>query len=130
MKSTLHKDSTVTALQAKPKNGVSVAPPASGLTFIDNASVQRKENKTGMPDQLKSGVESLSGIDMSDVKVHYNSSQPAQLNAHAYAQGNQIHIAPGQEKHLPHEAWHVVQQKQGRVAPTTQLKSAVSINDD
>jgi hypothetical protein len=130
MKSTLHKDGTVTPLQAKPKNGASVAPPASGLTFINNASVQRKENKTGMPDQLKSGVESLSGIDMSDVKVHYNSSQPAQLNAHAYAQGNQIHIAPGQEKYLPHEAWHVVQQKQGRVKPTMQSKGKVNINDD
>ncbi|MEM7041075.1 MAG: DUF4157 domain-containing protein [Bacteroidota bacterium] len=35
--------------------------------------------------------------------------------AHAYDQGTDIHIGPGQEKHLPHEAWHVVQQKQGRV---------------
>lgn len=26
-----------------------------------------------------------------------------------------IYIAPGQEKYLPHEAWHVVQQKQERV---------------
>lgn len=24
---------------------------------------------------------------------------------------------PGQERHLPHEAWHVVQQKQGKVKP-------------
>jgi hypothetical protein len=24
-----------------------------------------------------------------------------------------IHIGPGQEKHLAHEAWHTVQQKQG-----------------
>jgi hypothetical protein len=67
---------------------------------------------------------------MDDVKVHYNSSKPAQLNAHAYAQGNQIHLAPGQQKHLPHEAWQVVQQKQGRVKPTTQLKGKVNINDD
>jgi hypothetical protein len=95
-----------------------------------NFTIQKKENKTGLPNNLKSGIENLSGIDMSDVKVHYNSSQPAQLNAHAYAQGNQIHIAPGQEKHLPHEAWHVVQQKQGRVKPTKQLKGKVSINDD
>ncbi|MCE2997038.1 MAG: DUF4157 domain-containing protein [Cyclobacteriaceae bacterium] len=102
------------------RKGTSLAPPP----------FQRKANKTGMPDQLKSGVESLSGIDMSDVKVHYNSSQPAQLNAHAYAQGNHIHIAPGQEKHLPHEAWHVVQQMQGRVKPTKQLKGKVSINDN
>jgi 5-methylcytosine-specific restriction endonuclease McrA len=110
--------------------GISTIPPAHGLSFIDAKTVQKKENKTGLPDNLKSGVESLSGIDMSDVKVHYNSSHPAQLNAHAYAQGNQIHVAPGQEKHLPHEAWHVVQQKQGRVKPTMQLKGKVNINDD
>ncbi len=87
-------------------------------------------NNTGMPDNLKSGIESLSGVDVSDVKVHYNSSKPAQLNAHAYAQGSDIHIAPGQEKHLPHEAWHTVQQKQGRVQPTMQMKENVPVNDD
>lgn len=95
-----------------------------------NPTIQRQENKTGMPDNLKSGIENLSGMDMSDVKVHYNSSQPAKLQAHAFAQGNQIHLGAGQEKHLPHEAWHVVQQKQGRVAPTRQLKGKVNINDD
>lgn len=98
--------------------------------MANQQTIQRQENKTGMPDNLKSGIENLSGIDMSDVKVHYNSPQPAQLQAHAFAQGNQIHIASGQEKHLPHEAWHVVQQKQGRVAPTKQLKGKVNINDD
>ena len=82
-----------------------------------------KPNNTGLPDQLKSGIEALSGMAMDHVKVHYNSSQPAQLNAHAYAQGNEIHVAPGQERHLPHEAWHVVQQAQGRVKPTMQMKS-------
>jgi len=92
--------------------------------------IQKKENKTGLPDQLKSGIENLSGLDMSDTSVHYNSSKPAQLHAHAYAQGNQIHVAPGQEKHVPHEAWHVVQQKQGRVQPTMQMKGKVNINDD
>lgn len=65
---------------------------------------------------------------MDDVKVHYNSSQPEGLGALAYAQGTDIHVAPGQEKHLPHEAWHVVQQKQGRVSPTVQLKQ-FGIND-
>lgn len=95
-----------------------------------NASVQRKPNNTGLPNQLKSGIENLSGYAMDDVKVHYNSSKPAQLNAHAYAQGTDIHVASGQEKHVPHEAWHVVQQKQGRVQPTNQLKGKVNINDD
>ncbi|WP_211236697.1 DUF4157 domain-containing protein [Sporocytophaga myxococcoides] len=92
--------------------------------------IQKKENNTGLPDDLKSGVENLSGLSLDDVKVHYQSDKPAQLNAHAYAQGADIHIGPGQEKHLPHEAWHVVQQKQGRVNATKQMKGKVNVNDD
>lgn len=92
-------------------------------------TVQQKANNTGLPDKLKSGVESMSGISMDDVKVHYNSSKPAQMQAHAYTQGTDIHVAPGQEKHLPHEAWHVVQQKQGRVQPTMQMQG-VNVNDN
>src|SRR3989338_1393658 len=98
--------------------------------LADTAPVQRFANNTGLPDNLKSGIENLSGYSMNDVKVHYNSDKPTQLNAHAYAQGSEIHLAPGQEKHLAHEAWHVVQQKQGRVQPTRQLKGKVAINDD
>jgi uncharacterized protein DUF4157 len=90
----------------------------------------KKENKTGLPDNLKSGVESLSGYSLDDVKVHYNSDKPAQLDVHAYVQGTDIHIAEGQEKHLPHEAWHVVQQHKGRVKATKQLKDNTVINDD
>jgi len=86
-------------------------------------------NNTGLPDDLKSGVENLSGYNMDDVRVHYNSSKPAQLQALAYTQGSDIHVAPGREKHLPHEAWHVVQQKQGRVQPTLQLQG-INVNDD
>jgi Domain of unknown function (DUF4157) len=93
------------------------------------AQREEKPNNTGLPNQLKSGIESLSGMSLDNVKVHYNSSKPAQLNAHAYAQGSDIHVAPGQEQHLPHEAWHVVQQAQGRVKPTTQMKGT-SVNDD
>ena len=89
-----------------------------------------RANNTGLPDQLKSGIESMSGLSMDHVRVHFNSSQPAQLNALAYAQGSDIHLAPGQERHLPHEAWHVVQQAQGRVRPTLQLKDGVPVNDD
>ena len=91
---------------------------------------QLKANNTGLPDTLKAGIESLSGYNMSDVKVHYNSAKPAQLQALAYAQGTDIHLAPGQERHLPHEAWHVVQQKQGRVQPTMQMKGSVPVNDN
>lgn len=105
---------------------------ANPANSMPNASLQReaKPNNTGLPDQLKSGIEFLSGISMDQVKVHYNSDKPAQMQAHAYAQGSEIHVAPGQERHLPHEAWHVVQQAQGRVQPTTQLKNDVPLNDD
>lgn len=82
-----------------------------------------KSSTSGLPGQLKAGIESLSGMSMDHVKVNYNSDKPAQLNAHAYAQGSDIHVAPGQEQHLPHEAWHVVQQAQGRVQPTMQMKA-------
>ncbi|WP_197286121.1 eCIS core domain-containing protein [Paenibacillus sp. FJAT-27812] len=101
----------------------------SGAGSKRSEPIQRERNQTGLPDQLKTGVESLSGLAMDDVKVHYNSSKPSEVNALAYAQGTDIHIGPGQERHLPHEAWHVAQQKQGRVKPTVQLKDA-SINDD
>ena len=86
-------------------------------------------NRTGMPDRLKAGIESLSGIDMSDVRVHANSDKPARLNALAYTQGNQIYLGPGQERHLPHEAWHAVQQKQGRVL-AMRLIDGQGVNDD
>lgn len=89
-----------------------------------------KENNTGLPDELKSGIERLSGYSLDDVNVNYNSNKPAELQAHAFAQGNEIHVAPGQEKHLAHEAWHVVQQKQGRVKSTVQAKGGDQINDD
>lgn len=92
--------------------------------------VKNNENNTGLPDNLKMGIENLSGYAMDDVRVHYNSDKPAQLQARAYAQGTDIHLGTGQEKHLPHEAWHVVQQKQGRVKPTVQMKGNVNINDD
>jgi hypothetical protein len=89
-----------------------------------------RANNTGLPDNLKAGVESLSGMSLDHVRVHYNSPQPAQLNALAYAQGSDIHLAPGQEQHLPHEAWHVVQQAQGRVRPTMQMAGGLAVNDD
>jgi hypothetical protein len=115
---------------ATPSQAVQTKTAGAALTDNRGQSVQLKENQTGLPSPLKNGIEHLSGSSMDDVKVHYGSSKPATLQAHAYAQGNNIHIAPGQEKHLPHEAWHVVQQKQGRVKPTMQLKNKVNVNND
>ena len=62
-----------------------------------NFPIQPKENNTGLPEDLRSGMESISGISRHDVKVHRNSDKPAQLQAHAYAQGTSIHLGPGQQ---------------------------------
>jgi len=118
-----HAASQVEVQQHAPVQRAASAP--AEQTSADSAT----ENKTGLPDSLKSGIENLSGLAMDDVKVHYNSPKPAQLQALAYAQGTDIHLGQGQEKHLPHEAWHVVQQKQGKVQPTIQAFGA-PINDD
>jgi hypothetical protein len=91
--------------------------------------LQRRANATGLPDTLKAGVENLSGLSMDDVRVHYDSSEPARLQALAYTQGVDIHMGPGQQQHLPHEAWHVVQQMQGRVKPILQAKG-IAVNND
>jgi hypothetical protein len=84
----------------------------------------------GLPPALKHGMQALSGFSMDQVRVHYHSSAPAQLQALAYAQGQDIYLGPGQESQLPHEAWHVVQQAQGRVPALWQMKGGPSVNDD
>ncbi|HAS42003.1 MAG TPA: hypothetical protein DCS93_16090 [Microscillaceae bacterium] len=80
--------------------------------------------------QIKANVSALMGTDVTDAQVTYNSSKPAQLQAEATAQGNQVHLAPGKEQHLGHELAHVAQQKQGRVQPTIQANNGVGINND
>ena len=87
-------------------------------------------NTQSLPTQMKANMEAMGGVDLSDVKVHRNSSEPQKVGALAYAQGSDIHLGPGQEKHLGHEAWHTVQQKQGRVQPTTLQAKGLPINDD
>ena len=89
---------------------------------------EQKRNETGMSDNLKAGIEDLSGFAMDDVRVHYNSPEPATVQALAYTQGTDIYVAPGQEQHLPLEAWHVAQQMAGRVEPTTEV-SGLPVND-
>lgn len=141
----IYQEKTARTLQAKKEgNGT--------LQFVDNRPISptlqraseededdtlqgkfeqpvQKKNETGMPDNLKAGIEDLSGFSMDDVRVHYNSDKPATVQALAYTQGTDIHVAPGQEKHLPHEAWHVAQQMAGRVEPTTEV-GGMPVNDN
>ncbi len=59
-----------------------------------------RENNTGLPPGLKAGIERFTRLSMDDVRIHYNSSKPAQVQALAYTQGTDIHVASGQEQHL------------------------------
>lgn len=86
--------------------------PLSGPVVFQNS-----QNGQQLPPTLRNNLESLSGVSLNDVKVHYNSGLPVHLNALAYTQGSDIHVAPGQDQHLPHEAWHVAQQRQGLSTP-------------
>lgn len=88
-----------------------------------------QKDKTGIPRKMKANFENSSGFSFDDVRVHYNSEKPAQLHAHAYTQGNEVYVAPGQEKHLPHELGHVVQQKSDMVKPTGEI-DGLPLNDD
>ena len=113
---------------ATPDPRAALRPPSSGDRQQNFRASVGGRNETGLPAQLKAGIESLSGFSMDDVRVHRGSPKPALLGALAYAQGSEIHVGPGQERHLPHEAWHVVQQKQGRVRATAQAKG-LPLND-
>ena len=83
-----------------------------------------------LPRRLRATMEALSGISMAQVKVFHNSPQPGLVGAQAFAQGDEIHLAPGEIGCLPHEAWHLVQQAQGRVRPTRVGPDGSDVNDD
>ncbi|MFS2108565.1 DUF4157 domain-containing protein [Sphingomonas sp. Sphisp140] len=112
------------------------APPETVASYAaaHGSCIQRKAspgaNRTGLPDGLKHGIEAMSGLSLDAVRVHRNSSMPAHIDAEAYAHGRDIHLAPGRESHLPHEAWHVIQQMQGRVRPTAHTGDGTAVNDD
>lgn len=99
--------------------------------------LQKTENKTGMSDTVKEGMETSFNTDFSDVRVHASSSKAPEVAALAYTQGSDIHFAPGQfsqdssagKQLLGHELAHVVQQREGRVQPTTEV-GGMPVNDD
>ncbi|MEO0423479.1 MAG: DUF4157 domain-containing protein [Pseudomonadota bacterium] len=79
----------------------------------DSARPARRQGQ--LPGLLQHQLEAMSGLDLSDVQVHRNSSEPARHHANAITRDDRIHLAPAQDHLLPHEAWHAVQQKQHRV---------------
>jgi hypothetical protein len=104
------KSLTPPTFQLKAAEGPAAPPPA-----------QLKQSSGGMPTDLVQGFAASTGHDLSDVNVVRNSDKPAQVGALAYAQGNDIHLAAGQDQHLAHEAAHIVQQREGRVQANTEV---------
>ena len=107
------------------------------VSQLMSASLQPRTNQTGIPDHTLSQMESSLNADFSNVRLHTNSPKASDINALAYTQGEDIHFAPGQysstssqsQQILGHELAHVVQQRQGRVRPTMQLRG-MQVNDD
>lgn len=114
---------------SEPLNSLKEINEQSNAAFNLGGAPVAERNETGIPDGMKKRFENLSGFSFDDVRVHYNSDKPAQLQALAYTQGNQVYVGPGQEKHLPHELGHVVQQMREDVCATT-YQYGVPINDD
>ena len=113
--------------QSLPEEEPETAPEEKGV--LQGRFGQGGLGQGGLPPALRAGLEHLSGIALSDVRVHYNSARPARVEAQAYTQGCDIHLGPGQERHLSHEGWHAVQQKQGRVRRTGRI-AGMALNDD
>lgn len=137
----LTMDATPSRVQQSKRN-------EEGVQLVDNRSlsalqakmvsiVQRAENKTGIPDDVKQRMEDSFNTDFSGVRVHPDSSSAPEVGALAYTQGTDIHFAPGQFKPdtsagqqlLGHELAHVVQQAEGRVQPTTEI-GGMPVNDN
>jgi hypothetical protein len=114
-----------------------------GLSTNSGSTIQKKESQTNtnttssLPQDVKGKMEHSFSTDFSNVKIHSGSSKANEIGADAYTQGNEIHFAPGKfdphgntgQQLLAHELTHVVQQRNGKVKPTTQ-NNGLAINDD
>jgi hypothetical protein len=122
--------------------GKSLAPPAFQLKVGSDSNAeenpaQRKVAASGMPEYVQQKMESSMGADFSGVKVHAESSKATEMGALAYAQGKDVHFAPGQYKPdtqsgqelIGHELAHIKQQSEGRVKANTEVAGA-PVNDD
>ncbi len=104
--------------------------PKIDLNVLRQEEKTEKQSKGGgnVPNALKTKIEKASEVPLDDVTIHYNSQEPFKYEANAFAKGNEVFLAPGQEEHLSEELWHIVQQKQDLVRPTS-TENGTPIND-
>ena len=95
------------------------------------------DSQRSLPGDVQAKMEGAFEQDFSSVKV-FEGPQASQIGALAYAQGEELHFAPGQlnpgtgpgQQLLGHELAHVVQQRAGRVGAPTGTANGVAINSD
>jgi hypothetical protein len=93
---------------------------------------------TQLPEEVQAKMENSFGQNFSNVNIHKDSSSAKDINAKAYAQGTDIHFAPGEynphskegQELIGHELTHVVQQGQGKVGQEEIHGKGLSINQD
>ena len=108
---------------------------ATGAAAADDPPTTTTSGGSQLPSAVQAKMESSFGADFSDVRVH-EGPQASQLGAVAYAQGTDLHFAPGQynpgtmsgDSLIGHELTHVQQQRAGRVS-TPQGKGAPIVAD-
>ncbi|MBL0700498.1 MAG: DUF4157 domain-containing protein [Desulfosarcina sp.] len=116
-------------------NSLYMARQRKSIQYLD--TLQKKKSRTGLPDEVQSKMERSFNADFSDVRIHKNSSTAFEVGALAYTQGSDVHFAPGQfspetssgQRLLGHELTHVVQQREGRVQPTTEV-AGLPVNEN
>ena len=101
---------------------------------------QRTSNEgapTKLPEDVKKKMEASFQADFSEVNIYPESQSAKDVGALAYTQGENVHFSPGQFKPdtnsgqelIGHEITHVVQQRQGRVQPTSEV-AGMPLNDN
>ncbi|XHX79874.1 MAG: GNAT family N-acetyltransferase [Stenomitos frigidus ULC029] len=103
-------------------------------TSLQHRAVVSSGGRT-IPAPLRTQMESAFNANFANVKIH-EGNHVGSVGAIAYTQGDRIHFAPGRfnpdtrsgQALLGHELAHVVQQRQGRVKPTTQV-NGLPVND-
>lgn len=100
------------------------------------AKEQPQSSNNSSTPLLQRLTDAFGGHDLSNVNIHKDSAKAPEVGAVAFAQGNDVHFAPGKfdmnsnsgKQLIGHELAHVVQQREGRVQPTGSV-NGLPLND-
>jgi hypothetical protein len=120
------------AVQPKQGNGQQIESDRSKTPQALQAATVQLQAETNVSDKaLIASTAKVTGVPLhkDEINIEENSTEPAEYGAHAYTQGNNVKIAPGQEHNKAHELVHVAQQKEGGVEGTKEVNGQ-PVNDD